>query len=115
MNGIMPTPNFGVMKRLCAVGILALVVMAWVACDGPALTPTGERIDWRPCGPLECGSIQVPADYRNPDAGSIRIAVAVHRATSPDQRIGLSVRQSRRSGWERYSDGLRSYRGRVQR
>ena len=54
----------------------------------PEPTATGEQIDWTPCGPLECGSIQVPADYRNPDAGSIRIAVNVHRATSPEERIG---------------------------
>ena len=48
----------------------------------------GERIDWSPCGALECGSIQVPADYRDPEAGSINIALNVHRATSPDKRIG---------------------------
>ena len=40
------------------------------------------------CSKLECGSILVPADYRDPDAGSIRIALSVHRATSPDKRIG---------------------------
>ena len=57
-------------------------------------TPAGERIDWSPCGlsengsVLECGSVAVPADYRDPEAGSIRIAVNVHRATSPDERIG---------------------------
>ena len=68
---------------------------AWqVSCereDEAAKTPAptaGERIDWRPCGPMECGSILVPADYRDPEAGSINIAVNVHRATSPDQRIG---------------------------
>ena len=151
MNGIILIRNFGVMKRLFAVGILALVVMAWAACEEPAPTPpaaatpvptvipaavaaptvapdptptvaptppapttlapttappeptpaaaptptagpepaaSGERIDWTPCGPLECGVVQVPADYRDPEAGSIRIAVNVHRATSPDQRIG---------------------------
>ncbi len=54
----------------------------------PTPTATGERIDWSPCGPLECGSIQVPADYRDPEAGSIRIAVNVHRATAPEKRIG---------------------------
>ena len=48
----------------------------------------GEQIDWRPCGKFECGSIQVPADYRDPEAGSIRIAFLVHRVTSPEKRIG---------------------------
>ena len=32
--------------------------------------------------------MEVPADYRDPEAGSIRIAVNVHRAASPDERIG---------------------------
>ena len=54
----------------------------------PELAAAGEQIDWSDCGPMQCGSIKVPADYRNPDAGSITIAVNVHRATSPDKRIG---------------------------
>ena len=32
--------------------------------------------------------MEVPADYLDPDAGSIKIAVNVHRATSPGERIG---------------------------
>ncbi len=32
--------------------------------------------------------MEVPADYRDPEGGIIRIAVNVHRATSPDNRIG---------------------------
>ena len=56
----------------------------------PTPTPAGERIDWTRCesSDLECGFIEVPADYRDPEAGSIRIAVNVHRATSPQERIG---------------------------
>ena len=40
MNGTILTRNFAAMKRLFAVSILALLVMAWTACDGPAPTPT---------------------------------------------------------------------------
>ena len=56
----------------------------------PETTPRGEKIDWSPCGPfgIECGFVEVPADYRDPNAGSIRIAVNVHRATSQNNRIG---------------------------
>ncbi len=56
----------------------------------PETTPAGEQIDWTPCGPfeIECGFVEVPADYRDPGAGSIRIAVNVHRAMSQDKRIG---------------------------
>ena len=67
------------------------------ATPAPEPTPetgrAGERIGWSKCGfpdrdNIECGFIDVPADYRNPEADSIRIAVNVHRATLPDERIG---------------------------
>ena len=42
-----------------------------------------------PCAEIyECGVIKVPADYRDPEAGNIRIVFLVHRATIPDQQIG---------------------------
>ena len=54
--------------------------------ETPAAT---ERIDWTECGSgLECGFVEVPADYRRPETGSIKIAVSVHRATFQDSRIG---------------------------
>ena len=54
-----------------------------------ALDETG--INWEPCRPnsaFECAFLQVPADYRDPDAGTLRIAVNVHRARLPDERVG---------------------------
>ena len=53
-------------------------------------TPTGDQINWTPCEPLgvECGFVEVPADYRDHNAGSITIAVNVLRATSQDERVG---------------------------
>ena len=49
----------------------------------------GERVAWTACDPdVECGYVDVPADYRTPGAGSIAIAVNVHRARSPGERIG---------------------------
>ena len=48
-----------------------------------------EDIEWSPCeSHLKCGFVEVPADYRNPDAGSIKIAVNVRRAIYQDGRIG---------------------------
>ena len=48
-----------------------------------------EVIEWSLCEfILECGFVEVPADYRNPDAGSVKIAVNVRRADHQDQRIG---------------------------
>ena len=50
---------------------------------------SAERIDLFPCGGgIECGLLEVPADYRNPDAGNLKIAVNMRRADSPDERIG---------------------------
>lgn len=55
----------------------------------PAVDLSAERIEWIDCGSgVECGFVSVPADYRNPEAGSIRIAVNVHRASDQAARIG---------------------------
>ena len=85
------------------------------AAPAPTPTPTPEpvapavqRIDWGPCesGPeLECGFIAVPADYQAPEAGSISIAVNVHRATSPDQRIGYLFVNPGGPGSSGFGDG----------
>ena len=48
-----------------------------------------EGIAWTPCEfGLKCGFVEVPADYRNPEASSIRIGVNVRRADLQDERIG---------------------------
>ena len=180
MNGIILIRNFAVMKRLFAVSILALVVIAGLACEEPAPTPVpaptpepaaapaatptltpmpsptptvavaptpgptqapptpsapaptptptpgpaptappepaaaGEQIDWLPCesgSELECGFVAVPADYRDPAAGSIRIAVNVHRARAEDKRIGylfVNPGGPGGSGLEMVQDGVTS-------
>ena len=91
----------GKIKRFRFLIVLTLVagIFAVVGCSPSR--PAGERIDWSRCGPLECGSIQVPADYRNPEAGSINIALLVHRAKSPGKTDRLSVGESRRAGIQR--------------
>ena len=48
-----------------------------------------EGIAWSACDfGMKCGFVEVSADYRNPEAGSIRIAVNVRRADLQDERIG---------------------------
>jgi pimeloyl-ACP methyl ester carboxylesterase len=56
--------------------------VAWQACP-----PTdGEDVQgW------ECGTIQVPLDYAQPDGETITIALTRHRATGDSQRIGSLV------------------------
>lgn len=51
----------------------------------------GETVDLEPCAedvPLECGVVVVPVDYEDESVGTLDIAIAIHRATSPDDRIG---------------------------
>ena len=60
-----------------------------VGFPGLILQAPAARENVGECGSgLECGFVAVPADYRDPEAGSIRIAVNVHRARSPQKRIG---------------------------
>ena len=52
-------------------------------------SPAGERIEWTSCGlGIKCGFVDVPVDYRQPEADTIKIAVNVRWTTSPEQRIG---------------------------
>jgi pimeloyl-ACP methyl ester carboxylesterase len=48
-------------------------------------------VDWSVCGSLQCGSVTVPLDYRNPGGPTIQIAVARHPADVPSERIGSLV------------------------
>ena len=54
-----------------------------VAEDRPAGT-----IAWEACGALECGTLDVPLDYRVADGETISIAVNRVAAADPGQRIG---------------------------
>ncbi len=58
------------------------------AADAEAPTAV-ETVAWSPCAEgLECGFVQVPADYRDPGAGTIQIAITVRRVASQGERIG---------------------------
>ena len=50
-------------------------------------------IEWKPCDgsantEVECGNIEVPFDYADPDQGSFVLFVKKHNAASPADRIG---------------------------
>ena len=79
-------------------------------------------IDWSPCPrsrAFECAFVDVPADYRDPDAGSLSIALNVHRARLPAERVGyllvnpggpggsgLELVESIRSGYSAFAPEL---------
>ncbi|MFM8531082.1 MAG: hypothetical protein ACKOD2_15680, partial [Ilumatobacteraceae bacterium] len=46
-------------------------------------------IEWTECGDnIECGSVEVPIDYSDPDSDTIELALARHLALDSDARIG---------------------------
>jgi pimeloyl-ACP methyl ester carboxylesterase len=52
----------------------------------------GATIEWSDCGTaagFECGTLVVPLDYEDPEAGTMDLAVTRHRAEDPDRRIGV--------------------------
>jgi pimeloyl-ACP methyl ester carboxylesterase len=48
-------------------------------------------VQWTPCGALQCGTVSAPLDYFQPQLGTIQIALAMHPASDPAQRIGSLV------------------------
>ncbi|SDY80177.1 alpha/beta hydrolase fold [Amycolatopsis xylanica] len=75
-------------KRLMALGICALtfssVLGATTANAAPAL-------NWQPCQglPLECATLTVPLDYRNPGGAKLDVAVSRLKSTNPKARRGV--------------------------
>ncbi len=51
--------------------------------------PLVDSVDWEICGALQCATLDVPADYDDPSAGTIPLAINVLRATDTDRRIGV--------------------------
>ncbi|MCZ7462092.1 alpha/beta hydrolase [Streptomyces sp. WMMC940] len=65
------------------------------AASIPSSVPEGlrpyyaQRIDWETCGTdVQCGLLEVPLDYADPAAGTIRLSLARVRAADPDRRLG---------------------------
>ncbi len=58
--------------------------------DEDDFTAGVETIDWESCdlSDNECGFVEVPADYADPSAGTLQIAVNVFRARDQENRIG---------------------------
>lgn len=53
--------------------------------DGESSTGT---IAWEKCGPVECGTLDVPLDYDDPNSPTISIHLERRLANDPDERIG---------------------------
>lgn len=89
--------------RFPAPGLLTSLLLALLGTgcpdDGPAdwspaalpqpvAVPDAVGVTWTPCDPsLECGTVQVPASYADPDAGTLDVAISIRRATGAS-RLG---------------------------
>lgn len=49
-----------------------------------------QQLNWRDCGVegFQCTTMKAPLDYKKPDGGEIKLAVARKKATGPGKRIG---------------------------
>ena len=80
------------MPRAGAVGVLVVALLVWsgLAAGGAAAAPS--RVAWSKChaelGPFQCGTVQVPLDYDQPNGATISIALIRLPATDPQHRIG---------------------------
>ncbi|MCF2131835.1 alpha/beta hydrolase [Strepomyces sp. STD 3.1] len=86
--------------RKLLVGALATLMVALLTWQGasaqtaPSATAPPDRISWGECPgtplpTLECGTLKVPLDYRNPDGRKIDVAISRLAATNPEKRRGV--------------------------
>ncbi|TPQ17141.1 alpha/beta hydrolase [Streptomyces sporangiiformans] len=89
------------MHRTLSLAIAATAVAATTIPGVPvAATPTPETVRWGPCQDkaasekavlprLECSTLEVPLDYRDPDGRQIEIAISRLASKEPSQRRGV--------------------------
>src|SRR4051812_30746642 len=77
--------------RLHRVAVSAVIAGA-VAAPGVAEAAAPANVGWSTChadlGPFECGTVQVPLDYGQPNGAKISIALVRLPASDPARRIG---------------------------
>jgi pimeloyl-ACP methyl ester carboxylesterase len=77
-------------EQLFRGAVLAMLAVLAIAAGNAAAAP--QKISWSKCfsqfGDFQCGTLQVPLDYDQPNGTTISIAVTRLRATDPAHRIG---------------------------
>jgi pimeloyl-ACP methyl ester carboxylesterase len=80
------------MMRIATIVTTVATALAWsgLMAGGAAAAPS--RVAWSDChaklGPFQCGTVQVPLDYDQPNGATISIALVRLPATDPQHRIG---------------------------
>src|SRR4051812_19649511 len=82
------------MRKPLSVALAAAAVAAAVV-PGAAAAETSGEVRWGPCPEdvaapgLECSTVEVPLDYRNPGGQQIEIAISRLASKNPSKRRGL--------------------------
>ena len=80
------------MKQILRATALLVSIGIWLGLGASAAAAPAPRISWSKCyasmGPFQCGTVQVPLDYGQRNAGAISLAVVRLPATDPQHRIG---------------------------
>ncbi|AXB47858.1 alpha/beta hydrolase [Amycolatopsis albispora] len=90
------------MRKSVVAGLAALLVAslapvglaADTAPPGPGAVTWGKCPSGTPLGPLECGTLPVPLDYRDPRGGTIDLAISRLASANPAKRRGVLLLSS---------------------
>ncbi|MFI1703776.1 alpha/beta hydrolase [Streptomyces griseoruber] len=89
-----PSPERPKRRGRLAVGALATALFAQLLGGTSVAAPAPEPLTWQPCespygvGTFECATLTVPVDRERPQGATVDLALARHRATDPEHRIG---------------------------
>jgi pimeloyl-ACP methyl ester carboxylesterase len=80
-------------RKVHVVAALTAALCAWLLASAGAATAAQQKIAWAKChgGPFECGTLQVPLDYDQPNGTTIGIGLTRLPATDSEHRIGSLV------------------------
>jgi pimeloyl-ACP methyl ester carboxylesterase len=92
------------LRRRAAIAVARAAALVLAACSGgslhsvgatpaspsaPASSSSVPRVEWQQCGNgTRCAKLDVPLDYNNPTGRTITLALELHPARKPDERIG---------------------------
>ncbi|MFC8661038.1 alpha/beta hydrolase [Streptomyces sp. NPDC057199] len=85
------------MRRALSLSLAATAVAAATAVPGVSVAATPDTVRWGPCPEkvaaprLECSTLEVPLDYRDPVGRRIEIAISRLASEKPAQRRGVLV------------------------
>src|SRR5512143_2878515 len=81
-----------VLRRHAAAVAVVLAVVVLPAARSVSAAPApagGSALAWAPCGGrLQCATVAVPLDYRQPTGATISVALARFPGSDPAHRIG---------------------------